>query len=103
MGQKLFSSALRNGYIEELDVGKEMDLGSGLNVTENGICLSSKARKDLILKFARNKRARGLEILEKLRSKESADDHLVKDNLDKSQEIDKEQEQEKQQINISQY
>jgi coenzyme F420 hydrogenase subunit beta len=103
VGQKLFSRALRDGYIEELDVGKGMDLGSGLNVTENGICLSSKARKDLILKFARNKRARGLEILDKLRSKELTAEQLLKDNLDKSQEIDKKQEDEKQQINISQY
>ncbi len=69
IGQKIFSSALRNGYLEELDVGIELDRGSGLHITENGVCLSSKARKELILKFARNKRARGLATLEKLRRK----------------------------------
>jgi coenzyme F420 hydrogenase subunit beta len=66
IGQKLYSNAVRNGYIKELDIGKELDLGSGLTQYGDGVCLSPKARKDLILKFAQNKRKRGLETLEKL-------------------------------------
>ncbi len=69
VGQKIYSNALRYGFIEELDIGEKLDLGSGLKRTENGVCLSSKARKDLILKYATMKRQRGLNTLEKLRTK----------------------------------
>lgn len=71
-GQKIFSNALRNGYIEELERGKELDLGSGLRNYQDGVHLSSKARKDLILKFAQRKRQRGIETLAKLRTKDKS-------------------------------
>ena len=102
-GQKIFSAALRNGYIEELDVGEKVDLGSGLNSYGNGVCLSSKARKDLIYKIASNKRKRGLETLEKLQkmaeSTGAPSENLVQINeqpleLQKEQQQKAEQEQE---------
>jgi len=87
VGQRIYSNALRNGYLEELDLGAELDLGLGLHNYENGICLSSKARKDLILKFARNKRKRGLETLEKLRKKENVTDEILEGNQEEEQQL----------------
>jgi coenzyme F420 hydrogenase subunit beta len=79
VGQKIYSNALRHKYIEELNVGNELDLGSGLINYEKGICLSSKARKDLLLKYARIKRKRGLETLEKLRKAKTFPERIAED------------------------
>ena len=78
-GQKIYSNALRHKYIEELNVGNELDLGSGLISYEKGICLSSKARKDLLLKYARMKRKRGMDTLEKLRKDMYSPNQIVED------------------------
>lgn len=77
LGQKVYSSALRNGYIKELETGKELDQGSSLMSTENGIFLSSKGRKDLIKKFAWFKRKRGIKTLENILSQEEVIDLMV--------------------------
>jgi coenzyme F420 hydrogenase subunit beta len=79
IGQKIYSNALRHNYIEELNVGHDMDLGSGLIKYEKGICLSSKARKDLTFKYARIKRKRGLDTLEKLRHGKTVPKRIVED------------------------
>jgi coenzyme F420-reducing hydrogenase beta subunit len=79
IGQKIYSGALRDKYIEELNIGNELDLGSGLISYEQGICLSSKARKDLLLKYARMKRKRGLDTLNKLRSSKASPDEIIED------------------------
>jgi coenzyme F420 hydrogenase subunit beta len=78
-GQKIYSNALRHNFIEELNLGNELDLGSGLISYEKGICLSSKARKDLLLKYARMKRKRGLDTLEKLRKEMYTPKQIVED------------------------
>jgi coenzyme F420 hydrogenase subunit beta len=85
IGQKVYSGAVRNGYIEELDLGAELDLGVGLKSYEKGVCLSSKARKELILKFARKKRQRGIDTLEKLRIKEKTNELIKEKELNQDQ------------------
>jgi coenzyme F420 hydrogenase subunit beta len=79
IGQKIFSGALRDKYVEELNIGNELDLGSGLINYEKGICLSSKARKDLLLKYARMKRKRGIDTLNKLRNGNTSPEDIIED------------------------
>jgi coenzyme F420 hydrogenase subunit beta len=98
-GQKIYSRALRSGAIQELYAGDDLDLGSGLTNYEGGICLSSKARKDLILKFARNKRKRGLETLEKLQSRDETTKPFVTPPLNQEEDQKKAHEEE-QSLNV---
>ena len=69
IGQRIYSRALQEKYIEELEVKENFDQGSGLINYGSGVCLSQKARKDMVLKYARKKLRRGLETLAKLRVK----------------------------------
>jgi coenzyme F420 hydrogenase subunit beta len=78
-GQKIFSNALRKNYIKELNLGVDLDQGEGLASYSEGICLSPKARKDLILKYARMKRQRGLKTLEKLHNKEDISEQVIEE------------------------
>jgi len=96
-GQKIYSNALRNGYIQELDQGEDLDMGSGLANYGGGVCLSAKARKDMILKYAQKKRQRGLKTLESLKSKETTQRQEVL----KTAEIDQDPDNELEQIDIS--
>ncbi len=106
IGQKIFSNALRYNFIEELNCGNELDLGSGLMSYEKGICLSSKARKDLLFKYARMKRKRGLETLDKLRKEKATPDQIIDEikleveDQNEDQSIEPQQEQDPEQMNL---
>jgi coenzyme F420 hydrogenase subunit beta len=100
-GQKIYSSAVRYGYLEELGNGTELDLGSNLQNYAKGVCLTPKARKDLILKYARFKRHRGLQTLEKLRKKAKVVEIVDNPDSAQDQKLDSEQKQEQNEINIS--
>lgn len=97
IGQKIYSRALQEKYIEELDVKEDIDKGSGLINYGNGVCLSHKARKDMVLKYARKKRQRGLETLAKLRLKETMVDAIS----DQRPKLEQAQDSEKKEIDIT--
>jgi coenzyme F420 hydrogenase subunit beta len=69
------------------------EIGQRIYSRALGVCLSQKARKDMVLKYARKKRQRGLETLAKLRVKETILDEIAdqKPKFEQEQEQDSEQ------------